>query len=97
MLVQCAWAAIRKKDSYLRSKYYKLVRRMGKKKAIIAIAHKMLQSCYHVLKKRESYKDLGASYLERNNQAKLLLHYTQKIGALGFNVQLNPMENLTQA
>lgn len=97
MLTQSAWAAIRKKESYLRSKYYKLVPRMGKKKALIAIAHKMLKSCYHVLKNKEEYKDLGPLYLERDNQSKLLLHYTKKISALGFNVQLDPVENLAQA
>ena len=90
MLIECTWAAIRKKDSYLRSKYYKLIPRMGKKKALVAIAHKILKSCYYVLKEQERYKDLGAFYLEKNNKDKLLRHYTKKISALGFNVQLNP-------
>lgn len=70
---------------------------MGKKKALIAIAHKILKSCYQVVKNQEDYKDLGISFLEKNNQDKLLQHYTKKISALGFNVQLNPMENLAQA
>lgn len=97
MLIQCAWSAIRKKDSYLRAKYYKLIPRMGKKKALIAIAHKILKACYCVLKMQESYKDLGPSYLEKNSQDKLLLHYTKRISALGFNVQLSPMKNIAQA
>ena len=97
MLTQCAWSAIRKKDSYLRSKYYKLMPRMGKKKALIAIAHKILKSCYYVLKYQEDYKDLGASYLEKSNKDKLLLHYEKRIRALGFNVQLHSIENLAQA
>ena len=63
---------------------------MGKKKALVAIAHKILKSCYYVLKEQERYKDLGAFYLEKNNKDKLLRHYTKKISALGFNVQLNP-------
>ena len=97
MLVQCAWSAIRKKDSYLRSKYYHLVSRIGKKKALIAIAHKILKSCYHVLKNQEAYKDLGTSHLEKNSQDKLLRYYTKKIVAMGFNVEPNPMKNLAQA
>lgn len=97
MLVQCAWSAIRQKDSYLRSKYYQLIHRMGKKKALIAIAHKILKSCYYVLKNQENYKDLGASYLDKNNKDKLLRHYTKRISALGFNVELNPMKNRAQA
>ena len=78
MLIECTWATIRKKDSYLRSKYYKLIPRMGKKKALVAIAHKILKSCYYVLKEQERYKDLGAFYLEKNNKDKLLRHYTKK-------------------
>ena len=97
LLIECAWAAIRKKDGYLRSKYYKLIPRMGKKKALVAIAHKMLKSCYYVLKSQESYKDLGASYLEKSNKDKLLRHYTKRISALGFDVQLNAMKNPAQA
>lgn len=95
LLVECAWTAVRKKDHYLRSKYYKLVTRMGKKKALIVVAHKMLKSCYYVLEKKESYKDLGASYLEKDNKDKLLKHYTKKISAMGFNVQIDPI-NLAQ-
>jgi len=46
MMIECAWAAIKTKNTYLRSKYYSLIPRMGKKKALAAIAHKMVIACY---------------------------------------------------
>ena len=95
MLVECAWVAIRRKDSYLRSKYYKLIPRMGKKKAVVAIAHKMLNACYYILANQEEYKDLGPLYLEKNNKNKLLGYHTKKLISLGFNVELKPITNTT--
>lgn len=46
LLVQCALAAI--KNDYFRAKYENIRRRRGHKKAIIAIAHKMLIDIYHL-------------------------------------------------
>lgn len=54
LLVQCALAAI--KNDYFRAKYENIRRRRGHKKAIIAIAHKMLIDIYHMLKNDEDYK-----------------------------------------
>jgi transposase len=48
-LVQCAWAAIRTKDSYLRAQFHRLKGRVGPMKAIIAVAASMLTSAYHML------------------------------------------------
>ncbi len=52
MIVQCAWAATRTKGTYLRSKYDSLVGRRGKKKALIAVGHKILIAAYFILKKQ---------------------------------------------
>ncbi len=52
----------------------------------------MLKACYYVLKYQKEYKELGASYLEKNNANSLLRHYTKKLISLGFNVQLQPRE-----
>ena len=37
-LVQCAWAAVKKKDSYLQAQFYRIKARRGPKKAIMAVA-----------------------------------------------------------
>src|ERR1700729_3895837 len=49
-LVQCAWAAVRKKDSYLQAQFYRIKARRGPKKAIMAVAASILTAIYHMLK-----------------------------------------------
>lgn len=52
LLVQCALAAVKstKKDPYFYHKYQTLKKRRGHKKAIIAIARKMLVAIYHMIR-----------------------------------------------
>ena len=51
-LVQAAWAAIRKKDSYYRSLYGSVKRASSSaNKAIVAVAAAMLTSAYYMLKR----------------------------------------------
>jgi transposase len=58
-LVQCAWAASRKKNSYLQAQYLRLRSRRGAKKAICAVAASILTAAYHMLKDGTFYQDLG--------------------------------------
>jgi transposase len=56
-LVQAAWAASRCKAGYLPGLYRSLARRRGRKRALIAVAHALLVTCYHLLRKGEDYRD----------------------------------------
>jgi transposase len=49
-LVQCAWAAVKKKDSYLQAQFYRIKARRGPKKVIMAVAASILTAIYHMLK-----------------------------------------------
>lgn len=50
LLVQCANAAIKsKKCPYFKNRYDQIKKRRGHKKAIIAIAHTLLNCIYHML------------------------------------------------
>ena len=64
MLVQFAWAATRTKNTYLRSKYDSLVGRRGKKRALIAVGHKILVATYFILKDKVEYNELGSEFLQ---------------------------------
>ena len=56
ILVQCALAAIKdKKKIYFACKYYRIKKRRGHKKAIIAIARMMLTCIYHMLDTGECF------------------------------------------
>lgn len=55
LLVQCALAAVKNKNSYFGQKYLKIKKRRGHKKALIAIARMMLVSIYHMILTGETF------------------------------------------
>jgi transposase len=59
-LTESAWAASKTKDSSYSSIYNNIVRRRGKKRALVAVAHRMLIDIYFVLTTGEPYQDMGA-------------------------------------
>lgn len=85
-LVQAAWAASKKKDSYLASQFHRLARRRGKKKAAVAVGHSILVIAYHVLKRRESYKEMGGDYFEKKNVEGQKRRLIRQLEALGLKV-----------
>lgn len=91
ILIQVAWAAVKVKNSYFNSFYHRLAARRGKKRAIFAVAHRILIALYHMLKKQEPFKDLGATYLDERNKPKLLKRIQHRIEQLGFRVVLEPI------
>ena len=91
VLVQVAWAAVKVKKSYLSSFYHRLAARRGAKRAIIAVAHRMLIAIYHMLKKHEPYQDLGATYLDERNKPKVVSRMKHRIEQLGYRVTIEPV------
>jgi transposase len=49
MLVQCAWAAKRQKNSYYKAQFHRLCARRGPQKAICAVAASILTAIYHII------------------------------------------------
>jgi len=88
LLVQCAWAAIRTKGSYLQSKYLRLKSRHGPKKAIVAIAADMLRAAYFIIRNNVEYRELGADYLQVRDRSKIAKKLVERIKKLGFEVDL---------
>lgn len=90
-LIQCAWAATRKKDSYLQAQFLRLRSRRGAKKAIGAVAASMLTAIYHMLKYGTLYYDLGAKHFSNRDQGKQILTLVNRLKNLGFDVAITPM------
>ena len=86
IMIEVAWAAVKKKGSYFKDKYYRLKARRGAKKAIVAIAHRILLGIYHVIKDGAEFRDLGEDYLTLRNKAKKVIHLQKQALALGFNL-----------
>jgi transposase len=89
-LIQCAWAATRKKDSYLQAQFLRLRARRGAKKATGAVAASILSAAYHMLKNGTLYQDLGAAHFDRRAKAKHVLRLVHRLHNLGFDVQITP-------
>ena len=87
-MVQCAWAATRTKNTYLRSKYDSLVVRRGKKRALIAVGHKILISSYFILRDKVGYKELGSEFLKNRNMDKKINRYLRQLKELGVEVEI---------
>lgn len=88
ILVQCAWAAVRTKDTYWKDKFYRLRARRGEKRAIFAIAHKLGRVIYAVLKHRKPYQELGPAYLDQLDQQRTASNLVRRLERIGFTVQL---------
>ena len=91
-LLEAAWAATRKKDSYLRAFFYRLMYRKGWGKAIVALGHKMLVIAYEIMKTRTPYYELGAGYYDQLNPEKTIQKLVQRLGKLRVDVTLTPKE-----
>jgi transposase len=91
MLVQCAWAASRKKDSYYKAQFNRLRGKHGPKKAICAVAASMLTAIYHMLKDGTEHQDLGADHFDRRSTAVKANRLVAQLTKLGFSVELKPL------
>jgi transposase len=86
IMIEVAWAAIKKKDSYFKDKYYRLKARRGAKRAIVAIAHRILLGIYHVIKDGADFRDLGGDYLTLRNKSHKVFHLRKQALAMGFDL-----------
>jgi transposase len=89
-LVQAAWAAARKRESYYRAQFLRLKGRRGPKKAIIAVAASMLTAAYHMLRDGTEHEDLGADHFDRRDRTHAAKRLTRRLEQLGFSVELRP-------
>jgi transposase len=91
MLVQCAWAAKRKKDSYYKAQFFRLQSRRGPQKAICAVAASLLTAIYHMLKDGTIHQDLGSGYFDQRPPEIKVKRLVNQIAKLGFEVTLQPI------
>jgi len=87
-LVEAAQSAAKAKGTYLRDKFYRLKARRGYKRAVVAVAHKILVAIYHMLSQEVSYQDLGDVYLDKLNKHHLTRNLVHRLERLGYTVTL---------
>jgi transposase len=87
-LTQAAHAAARTKNTYLAAQYHRLAARRGKKRAIVAVAHSILVIGYHLVQRREPYRELGADYFDRRRPHVTATRLVRRLERLGYHVML---------
>jgi transposase len=91
MLIQCAWAASRKNDSYYKAQFNRLRSQRGPKKAICAVAASILTAIYHMLKDGTFHQDLAADHFDRRSTEVKAKRLVAQLTKLGFQVELQPL------
>ncbi|WP_369254192.1 hypothetical protein [Streptomyces sp. R35] len=88
-----ATAAAHSKDTYLASRYKRIAIRRGKKRALVAVGHTILNSIGHMLTNDTEYADLGADYfLQRTGRARQTRRLVSQLNMLGHQVSLQSAE-----
>lgn len=85
-LVECGWGATRKKDCYFKRKYESLVSRRGKKKALVAVGHKIIIAVYHVIKDKKAYME-PVLHENPRKQKKQIKYYMNRLKELGVEIK----------
>jgi transposase len=94
-LIEAAHGAARSKHTYLGAYYQRLKKRMGSKKAIMALAHRILVIIYHLLKEQQSYRELGPGHADEQALESSKRWAMRRLEQLGFAVTLTPKEHET--
>ena len=89
-LVEAARSASRSKGTYLAAQYRRLASRRGDKRAIIAVAHTILVTIYHLLRDGTTFHDLGGNYFDQRDRQATLRRTVRRIERLGYRVALQP-------
>jgi transposase len=91
ILVQIARCAVRS-DNYYRALYSRLVKRLGDGRAIMAVAHAILQAIYYMLSRHQNYQELGSDYYAKRDPQAIVKECMRRLNRCGFEVTLSPTE-----
>jgi transposase len=90
VLAEVVWTLSHMKDHYLSAQSHRLARRLGKQKAVMAVAHSVLVIIYSVLRDKKPYSDLGVDYFDTLEKERLTRQSIRRLEALGYTVTLTP-------
>jgi transposase len=91
ILCQMGWAATHKKGSYFKAQYWRISKRRGKPRALLAVAHTLVRVIYHLVREPNlEYRELGEDYFERRDAEQTTANLIKRLGRLGYEVTLKP-------
>ena len=87
-LLQGAQVVGRAREGYLAAQFRRLAAKRGKRRAVVAVAHSMLVIVYHILHRREAYRDLGVNYFDERERDKVIHRLQRRLEKLGCRVSI---------
>ncbi len=78
-------------QTYLGAQFHRLAARRGAKRAAVAVGHTILVVAYHLLADPATrFRDLGPTYDDQRDRARVTRRLVHRIEALGYQVALSP-------
>ena len=94
-LAECVWVISHTKENYLSAQYHRLARRIGKKRAIVAVSHSLLIIIYHLLRDDQEYHDLGPHFFETLDTTRQRDTAIRRLQALGYKVTVQEITEVS--
>jgi hypothetical protein len=86
ILVQSAWSVIHKKDCFLAAVFHRIAAGSGRKKAGMAVAHRILNIAWHIIHEGGIYREAGGSYFDRLHPDRSARRLVRRLQQIGFEV-----------
>lgn len=81
-----AISAARTKRSFLAARYRRVLARRGHKRAVVALARTILETCWHLLSTGRPYHDLGADYYTKRRPGAAIKQALQRLRDAGCQI-----------
>jgi transposase len=89
-LIEAASLAARSRTTAFGARYRRIARHRGHKKAVVAVAHAMLVTAYHLLDRGLEYREPGVDYFDRRHADRARRHAIRALERQGYRVVLEP-------
>jgi transposase len=89
-LIEAASLAARSRQTAFGARYRRIARHRGHKKAVVAVAHAMLVTAYHLLARRVEYREPGVDYFDRRQAERATRRAVRTLEQQGYRVMLEP-------
>jgi transposase len=86
ILTQSAWSLMRKKNCYLTALFRRVSVKGGRKKAALAVAHRMLIIAWHIIQDGTVYEELGGNHYDRPHPDRSARRLIKRLEQIGFQV-----------
>ena len=86
ILTQSAWSVMHKKDCYLTALFRRVSVKGGRKKAALAVAHRMLIIAWRIIQEGTVYEELGGNHYDRLHPDRSARRLIKRLEQIGFQV-----------